>query len=60
MPSTARLPPLPGEDYERKCIELGIIRRAKEETGETLSNFNFRGVIWSLRIGHREGSFFPL
>jgi hypothetical protein len=27
MPSTARLLPTPGEDYERKCIELGIIRR---------------------------------
>jgi hypothetical protein len=30
MPSTARLPPLLGEDYERKCIELGIMRRARE------------------------------
>ncbi|MDR3357075.1 MAG: hypothetical protein LBO04_07835 [Spirochaetaceae bacterium] len=30
MPSIARLLPLPGEDYERKCIELGIIRRARE------------------------------
>jgi hypothetical protein len=25
MPSIAQLLPLPGEDYERKCLELGII-----------------------------------
>ncbi|MDR2742277.1 MAG: hypothetical protein LBB98_09025 [Treponema sp.] len=30
MPSIAQLLPLPGKDYERKCIELGIIRRARE------------------------------
>jgi hypothetical protein len=30
MPSIAQLLPLLGEDYERKCIELGIIRRARE------------------------------
>jgi hypothetical protein len=30
MPSIAQLLPLLGDDYERKCIELGIIRRARE------------------------------
>ena len=30
MPSIAQLLPLLGEDYERKCIELGIIQRARE------------------------------
>jgi hypothetical protein len=30
MPSIARLLPLPGENYEQKCIELGIIQRARE------------------------------
>jgi hypothetical protein len=30
MPSIARLLPLLGEDYQRKCIEPGIIRRARE------------------------------
>jgi hypothetical protein len=30
MPSIAQLLPLLGKDYERKCIELGIIRRARE------------------------------
>jgi hypothetical protein len=30
MPSIAQLLPLPGKDYERKCIELGIIRRVRE------------------------------
>ncbi|MDR0707490.1 MAG: hypothetical protein LBF60_06420 [Treponema sp.] len=30
MPSIAQLLPLLGEDCERKCIELGIIRRARE------------------------------
>jgi hypothetical protein len=30
MPSIAQLLPLLGEDYERTCIELGIIRRARE------------------------------
>jgi hypothetical protein len=29
MPSTAPLLPLLGEDYERKCLELGIIQRAR-------------------------------
>jgi hypothetical protein len=27
-PPTAQLLPLLGEDYERKCLELGIIQRA--------------------------------
>jgi hypothetical protein len=30
MPSIAQLLPLPGEDYQRICIEPGIIRRARE------------------------------
>jgi hypothetical protein len=30
MPSIAQLLPLLGKDYERICIELGIIRRARE------------------------------
>jgi hypothetical protein len=30
MPSIAQLLPLPGKDYERICIELGIIQRARE------------------------------
>ncbi|MDR2743408.1 MAG: hypothetical protein LBB98_14845, partial [Treponema sp.] len=30
MPSIAQLLPLLGKDYEQKCIELGIIRRARE------------------------------
>jgi hypothetical protein len=30
MPSIAQLLPLLGEDYERKCIEPGIIQRARE------------------------------
>jgi hypothetical protein len=30
MPSIDQLPPLPGKDYERKCIELGIIRCVRE------------------------------
>jgi hypothetical protein len=30
MPSIAQLLPLLGKDYERKCIELGSIRRACE------------------------------
>jgi hypothetical protein len=30
MPSIAQLLPLLGEDYQRKCIEPGIIRRARE------------------------------
>jgi hypothetical protein len=30
MSLIARLLPLPGENYERKCIEPGIIRRARE------------------------------
>jgi hypothetical protein len=29
MPSIAQLLPLLGEDYERKCLELGIIQRAR-------------------------------
>ncbi|MDR2796335.1 MAG: hypothetical protein LBB47_06475 [Spirochaetaceae bacterium] len=30
MPSIAQLLPLPGKDYERKCTELGIMRRMRE------------------------------
>ncbi|MDR2795399.1 MAG: hypothetical protein LBB47_01655 [Spirochaetaceae bacterium] len=30
MPSIAKLLPLLGKDYERKCIELGIIKRVRE------------------------------
>jgi hypothetical protein len=30
MPSIAQLPPLLGKDYERKCTELGIIKRVRE------------------------------
>jgi hypothetical protein len=30
MPSIARLLPLPGKDYQRKRIKLGIIRRVRE------------------------------
>jgi hypothetical protein len=29
MPSIAQLLPLFGEDYERKCLEIGIIQRAR-------------------------------